>query len=65
MRVLAGADHSRSMFQSRKGNPMSAPALKHLELKDVDGVAVVDFVKSGLMFETALVEEIGDELHIY
>jgi anti-sigma B factor antagonist len=42
---------------------MSAPALKHLGLKDVDGVAVVDFVESGLMFETALVEEIGDELH--
>jgi anti-sigma B factor antagonist len=41
---------------------MSAPALKHLKVKDVDGVAVVDFVNSGLMFESALIEEIGDEL---
>ena len=41
---------------------MSAPALKHLKLEDVDGVAVVDFVDSGLMFETALVQEIGEEL---
>ncbi len=42
---------------------MSAPALKHLKLTEVDGVAVVDFVDSGLMFETALVQEIGEELH--
>ena len=41
---------------------MSAPALKHLKLEDVDGVAVVDFVDSGLMYETALVQEIGSEL---
>ena len=41
---------------------MSAPALKHLKLEDVDGVAVVDFVDSGLMFETGLVADIGDEL---
>ena len=41
---------------------MSAPALKHLKLEDVDGVAVVDFVDSGLMFETALVQDIGEEL---
>lgn len=40
---------------------MSLPALKHLKLQDVDGVAVVDFVDSALMFETALVQEIGDE----
>ena len=42
---------------------MSAPALKHLQLKDVGGVAVVDFVESGLMFETSLIQEIGGELH--
>ena len=41
---------------------MSAPALKHLKLEDIDGVAVVDFVDSGLMFEAALVAEIGNEL---
>jgi anti-anti-sigma factor len=41
---------------------MSAPTLKHLQLKDVDGVAVVDFVQSGLMFEATLIHEIGEEL---
>jgi anti-sigma B factor antagonist len=41
---------------------MSAPALKYLKLQDENGVAVVDFVKSELMFEAALVQEIGDEL---
>jgi anti-anti-sigma factor len=41
---------------------MSAPALRHLKLQQVDGVAVVDFVDSELMFESRLVQEIGDEL---
>ena len=41
---------------------MSAPALKHLKLQDVGGVAVVDFVDSGLMFESALVHDLGEEL---
>jgi anti-sigma B factor antagonist len=41
---------------------MPAPALKHLRWKDVDGVAVVDFVDSGLMFESSLIQEIGEEL---
>lgn len=41
---------------------MPAPALKHLKVTDVDGVAVVDFVDSGLMYEAALVQEIGTEL---
>jgi anti-sigma B factor antagonist len=41
---------------------MSAPALKHLKLQDVGGVAVVDFVDSGLMFESALIQDIGEEL---
>jgi anti-sigma B factor antagonist len=42
---------------------MSAPTLKHLQLKDVNGVAVVDFVDSGLMFEATLIHELGEELH--
>ena len=42
---------------------MSAPALKHLKLQEVGGVAVVDFIDSGLMFESSLIKEIGDELH--
>ena len=41
---------------------MSATEFKHLSVKDVNGVAVVDFVNSQLMFETAVVKEIGDEL---
>ncbi len=41
---------------------MSAPALKHLKVKDAGGVTVVDFVDSGLMFEAALITEIGAEL---
>lgn len=41
---------------------MSAPALKHLKVKDVEGIAVVDFVDSGLMFEASLIEDIGAEL---
>jgi anti-sigma B factor antagonist len=60
---LAAASDSRSMIWSRrKGNPMSAPALKHLKLEEINGVAVVDFINSELMFATALVQEIGDEL---
>jgi len=41
---------------------MSAPALKHLKLQDVGGVAVVDFVDSGLMFESSLIQDLGEEL---
>jgi anti-sigma B factor antagonist len=41
---------------------MSAPALRHLKVKDAGGVAVVDFVDSGLMFEASLITEIGEEL---
>ncbi|WP_165232442.1 STAS domain-containing protein [Aquisphaera insulae] len=41
---------------------MSAPTLKHMKLEDVNGVAVVDFVDSSLMFESGLVQEVGDEL---
>ena len=42
---------------------MSAPALKYLQIKDANGVTVVDFVGSELMFESSLIQEIGDELH--
>jgi anti-sigma B factor antagonist len=42
---------------------MSAPTLKHLRMTDENGVAVVDFVESGLMFEATLIKEVGDELH--
>jgi anti-sigma B factor antagonist len=41
---------------------MPAPAPKHLNVSDVDGVAVVDFVDSGLLYEAALVQDIGAEL---
>jgi anti-sigma B factor antagonist len=41
---------------------MSAPALNHLKVRDESGVAVVDFIDSGLMFEAKLTEEIGSEL---
>ena len=33
---------------------MSAPTLKHLQMKDVNGVAVINFMESGLMFEAIL-----------
>ncbi len=42
---------------------MSAPTLKHLQIKDVNGVAVIDFVDSELMYEATLTQEIGEELH--
>ena len=46
---------------------MSAPTFKHLKMKDINGVAVIDFVgsglESGLMFEATLIQEIGEELH--
>lgn len=41
---------------------MSVPELKHLQVKDLDGVAVVDFVGSQLMYATDLVEDVGQEL---
>lgn len=42
---------------------MSSPVYKHVSVKDVNGVAVVDFVNSKLMFATEVVEEIGEELN--
>jgi anti-sigma B factor antagonist len=41
---------------------MSATQLKHLRLREVDGVAVVGFVNSELMYATDLIAEIGAEL---
>lgn len=41
---------------------MSATKLKHLNLRDVDGVAVVGFVDSALLYATDLVLDIGAEL---
>jgi anti-sigma B factor antagonist len=41
---------------------MAATKFKHISVKETNGVAIVDFVNSQLMFETAVVEEIGDEL---
>ena len=42
---------------------MSTADLKHLSVKEVDGVAVVDFVKSPLLFASDVVEDIGKELN--
>lgn len=42
---------------------MANPQFKHITLKDSNGVAVVDFVNSELMYESTVVNEIGDELH--
>jgi anti-sigma B factor antagonist len=42
---------------------MAAANFKHIEINDRDGVAVVGFVDSQLMFATQVVDEIGDELH--
>lgn len=41
---------------------MAAAELKHLRLRDADGVAVVGFVDSELMYATDLVLDIGSEL---
>jgi anti-sigma B factor antagonist len=42
---------------------MAATNLKHISIKEKDGVATVDFVDSQLMFATDVVDEIGEELH--
>ena len=41
---------------------MSAAGAQASEAEDVGGVAVVDFVDSGLMFEAALIQDLGEEL---
>ena len=43
---------------------MAAPEFKHLSVQEVNGVAVVDFVNSQLMFASDVVAEIGDELSL-
>ena len=42
---------------------MSSQVYKHVSVNDVNGVAVVDFVNSKLMFAAEVVEEIGGELN--
>ena len=42
---------------------MAAANFKHISIKDTNGIAVVDFVNSQLMFATDVVDEIGAELH--
>lgn len=42
---------------------MAATNFKHLRVDEQNGVAVVDFVDSQLMFATDVIDEIGDELH--
>jgi len=41
---------------------MAAPTFKHIRIKDSNGIAVVAFVNSQLMFATDVVDETGDEL---
>jgi anti-sigma B factor antagonist len=41
---------------------MAAAEFKHFRIKDANGIAVVQFVNSQLMFATNVVDEIGDEL---
>jgi anti-sigma B factor antagonist len=42
---------------------MAATNFKHIRIHENDGVAVVDFVDSQLMFATDVVDEIGEELN--
>jgi anti-sigma B factor antagonist len=41
---------------------MAATDFKHLQINDIDGVAVVVFVNSQLLFATEVVNEISEEL---
>jgi anti-sigma B factor antagonist len=41
---------------------MTVADFKHIRIKDVNGIAVIQFVNSQLMFEAKVVDEIGDEL---
>jgi anti-sigma B factor antagonist/stage II sporulation protein AA (anti-sigma F factor antagonist) len=41
---------------------MNAPDYQQIRVNDVDRVAVVEFIHDRLMFETAVVDRIGDEL---
>lgn len=42
---------------------MAAANFKHISISESNGIAVVDFVNSQLMFATDVVDEIGEELH--
>src|SRR5580692_11786744 len=42
---------------------MAATNFKHISINEKNGIAVVDFVNSQLMFATDVVDEIGAELH--
>ncbi|APW62685.1 STAS domain-containing protein [Paludisphaera borealis] len=41
---------------------MSVPEVKHLRVTNIDGVAMVDFVGSELMYASDLVQDVGAEL---
>jgi anti-anti-sigma factor len=41
---------------------MSASPQKHLKMTDVNGVAAVDFLESGLIYAATMAEEISSEL---
>jgi anti-sigma B factor antagonist len=42
---------------------MAATNFKHISINETNGIAVVDFVNSQLMFATDVVDEIGAELN--
>jgi anti-sigma B factor antagonist len=42
---------------------MAPSNFKHISINETNGIAVVDFVDSQLMFATDVVDEIGAELH--
>jgi anti-sigma B factor antagonist len=42
---------------------MAPEDFKHISIQNTNGIAVVDFVNSQLMFATDVVDEIGEELH--
>ena len=42
---------------------MAATNFKHISIKETNGIAVVDFVNSQLMYATDVVDEVGAELH--
>ncbi len=42
---------------------MAEEKFKHISINETNGIAVIDFVNSQLMFATDVVDEIGNELH--
>jgi anti-sigma B factor antagonist len=58
------ASHAFSLITPRgRLGAMAAVDFKHISIKDTNGIAVVDFVNSQLMFATDVVDEIGAELN--